>query len=50
MEEGKRLLRQGNLRVKEVAEQLGYDDSLYFSKVFKRMEGVSPKEYCRRVI
>lgn len=48
IEEGKRLLRQGNLRVKEVAEQLGYEDSLYFSKVFKRMEGISPKEYSRR--
>lgn len=48
MEEGKRLLRQGNMRVKEVAEQLGYEDSLYFSKVFKRMEGISPKEYSRR--
>ena len=48
MEEGKRLLRQGNLRIKEVAEQLGYEDSLYFSKVFKRLEGISPKEYSGR--
>ena len=33
--------------VKEVAAFVGYDDPLYFSKVFKKETGVSPKNYRR---
>lgn len=47
MEEGKRLLKENNMKIKEVAEVLGYEDSLYFSKVFKRIVGMSPREYVR---
>lgn len=31
--------------VKETAGKLGYDDPFYFSRVFKSMAGVSPKNY-----
>lgn len=31
--------------VKEVAEQVGYEDPLHFSRIFKKVTGVSPKEY-----
>ena len=48
MEEGKRLLRRGDMKIKEIADRLGYEDSLYFSKVFKKIEGISPKEYMNR--
>lgn len=48
MEEGKRLLEQGDMKIKEIAKQLGYEDSLYFSKVFKRATGMSPKDYIGR--
>ncbi len=43
--ESKRLLDEGNLKVYEVAEMLGFESSFYFSKVFKRVVGVSPTEY-----
>ncbi len=33
------------LSVKEVAAAVGYEDPLYFSKVFKKETGVSPKNY-----
>lgn len=49
MEEGKRLLRENHMKIKDVAEFLGYEDSLYFSKVFKRITGMSPREYVRNV-
>lgn len=41
------LLVQTVLAVNEVANSVGYDDQLHFSKVFKKMKGVSPKEYRR---
>lgn len=43
--ESKRLLTEGNLKVYEAAEMLGFESAFYFSKVFKKVEGVSPTEY-----
>lgn len=43
--EAKRLLEEENWKVYEVAEALGFESAFYFSKVFKRVEGVSPTEY-----
>jgi len=34
--------------VKEVAAQLGYDDPYYFSRLFTKLMGVSPKQYKKR--
>ena len=34
-----------NLRIKEIAEQLGIEDPYYFSRMFKSVMGLSPKEY-----
>ena len=31
----------------DIAKGVGYEDSLYFSKVFKKVIGISPKEYAR---
>lgn len=40
-----RLLRDTMLPVKEVAEHLGYEDAHYFSGLFKKEKGVSPKQF-----
>lgn len=45
VEHAKKLLRNGNLKIYEVAEQSGYSDVKYFCKVFKKYTGKSPKEY-----
>lgn len=50
MEEGKQLLKKGEMKIKEIAGWLGYEDSLYFSKVFKRVTGMSPKDYVGRSV
>lgn len=43
------LLRERpELTLRQVSEQVGYEDSLYFSKVFKNAVGMSPKEYRER--
>ena len=39
------LLRQGKLKVYEVAEASGYRDITYFSGTFKKLVGMSPSEY-----
>jgi AraC family transcriptional regulator, transcriptional activator of pobA len=43
--EAKRLLTYGNLSVKEVAYQLGFNDPFYFSNFFKKQTKLSPKLY-----
>ncbi len=40
--EAKRLLFHTTVTVKEIANTVGYDDPAYFSKVFKKHEGLSP--------
>lgn len=39
------LIDRTNLSIKEVANQLGYDDPYYFSRLFKKIMGLSPKAY-----
>jgi AraC-like DNA-binding protein len=39
------LMEQGVVSVKNVALLCGFGDALYFSKVFTKVEGVSPKAY-----
>jgi len=39
------LMEQGFTSVKDIAFLCGYIDQLYFSKVFKRKLGISPKKY-----
>lgn len=41
----KTLLNEGQLKVYEIADQLGFESAFYFSKVFKKIEGCSPRDY-----
>ena len=41
------LMRQGFTSISDVSNQCGYADSQYFSKVFRRKIGVSPKTYIK---
>ncbi|MVX63334.1 response regulator [Clostridium chromiireducens] len=41
----KELLLSGEMNVKEVCYKVGYNDPNYFSKVFKKYEGVSPVNF-----
>ena len=45
MERAAALLRRGDLKVYEVAEQLGYQNYRSFSSAFERQYHVSPKKY-----
>lgn len=45
VEKAKQLLTDVTINVKEVSDEVGYRDSNYFAKVFKRIVGVTPSEY-----
>lgn len=45
IERSKLLLRQNKLKNYEIAYGLGYKDVDYFSKLFKKAEGISPSQY-----
>jgi AraC-like DNA-binding protein len=39
------LLTNSNLIVKEIAGEVGYDDPFYFTRIFKKVTGKTPREY-----
>lgn len=43
------MLQNSSLTVAEIAAATGFDDPYYFSRVFKKMVGVSPREYRKKV-
>lgn len=43
----KEMLDTGKYKVYEVADELGFNNSHYFSTIFKRYTGVSPREYLK---
>lgn len=45
MEKAIELLRRGDLKIYEISEIVGYQTVQYFSKVFKKETGKSPKEF-----
>lgn len=47
MEKAKELLRISSLSIQEIAQETGYTDTRYFSKLFKKAVGIKPTEYRR---
>ena len=45
IEKAKKLLKESSIPVSEIAKQVGIEDSYYFSRLFKKYAGVSPKSY-----
>ena len=45
IESAKALLANPKLKIVEISQAVGYQDEKYFSKVFKKFEGVSPNEF-----
>lgn len=43
--EARRLLRESELSIENVGSIVGYSDIHYFSRIFRRHEGISPREY-----
>lgn len=45
MEKASALLQNTALPVRDIAAQVGYEDSLAFSKIFKKYTGISPRQF-----
>ncbi|NCD05744.1 MAG: AraC family transcriptional regulator [Spirochaetia bacterium] len=45
LEIAKKLLKQDELKVSEISDKLGFSSPRYFCKVFKKIEGLTTKEY-----
>lgn len=48
LEKAKEYISQGK-RIYEIAQMVGFDDVSYFSRVFRKQEGCSPREYENRL-
>lgn len=45
----KELMASTDLKIYEISERLGFESAFYFSKVFKKIEGVSPRTYLQKL-
>ncbi|MCR5108118.1 MAG: response regulator [Lachnospiraceae bacterium] len=45
----KQMMKRGNLKIYEIADALGFENAFYFSKVFKKVEGISPTKYLNKL-
>jgi len=48
IERAKELLRNTNQKLSGIAMEIGYNEPNYFSHVFRKLEGITPKEYRSR--
>lgn len=48
LEEAKQMLETGPQSVEAIAEEIGYEDSSFFSRLFRRKVGLTPAQYRRR--
>ena len=44
------LLQNEHYNITEIATIVGYDNPLYFSRIFKKIQGISPKEYRKNIM
>ena len=49
MNAARRLLKDPGYSIKEICGMSGYSDPNYFSRIFKKYEGVTPTEYRERL-
>ncbi|GGH12453.1 response regulator transcription factor [Paenibacillus segetis] len=50
IDKAKLLMQNPHLKLSQISEMVGFHDVKYFSKVFKKQEGVSPKTYRSKLI
>jgi two-component system response regulator YesN len=48
IDKAKMLLLNPHLRITQISDMVGYKDEKYFSKVFKKLAGISPNEFRKR--
>ena len=49
IERAKELMSTTNMKLSAIAMEIGYNEPNYFSHVFRKLEGITPKEYRNRM-
>ena len=49
IKEAKKLIKEGKLTMAKISEKLGFNNQYYFSRVFKKVEGISPSDYKEQI-
>ena len=49
IKKAKDLLMHHDLKINAVAEMVGFNNIQYFSEIFKKFEGISPRDFCKRI-
>ena len=44
------LLKNEQYNITEISNIVGYDNPLYFSRIFKKVKGLSPSEYRKNIL
>lgn len=50
IERAKSLLGRGGMPICEIAAMLGFSDQSHFSRTFRKLEGVTPKQFARACV
>lgn len=45
IEAAKTMMTDGNYKIYEISDKLGFESAFYFSRVFKKVTGMSPRDY-----
>ncbi|MCG8501186.1 MAG: AraC family transcriptional regulator, partial [Firmicutes bacterium] len=45
IEHAKELIKASNFKIYEIAEMVGYENQHYFSRIFKKVTGLTPQQY-----
>lgn len=48
IKEAKKMLQSSGIKIYEISDSLSFESAFYFSKVFKKITGLSPKEFQKR--
>lgn len=48
IDKAKKLLKNKNITISKIAEEIGYDSIHYFSRIFRAVEGITPSEFRRK--
>jgi transcriptional regulator GlxA family with amidase domain len=48
LEEAKQLLESSDLAVEAIANEVGYEDTSFFGRLFRRKAGITPLQYRQR--
>ncbi|MDE6203710.1 MAG: AraC family transcriptional regulator, partial [Lachnospiraceae bacterium] len=46
----KKMMKDGDYKIYEISDLLGFESSFYFSRVFKKVTGFSPRDYMKTIL